>query len=345
MHMADALVSPVVGGGMWAASALLIGYSAKKVREIGEDDKIPLMGVMAAFIFAAQMINFTIPGTGSSGHLGGGMVLAIILGPFAGFLAMASVLVIQALFFADGGILALGCNIFNLGFFSCFIAYPLVYTKIAGQTPAKGRIMWGAILSGVLALQLGSFAVVIQTYLSGLTSLSLRTFTLFMQPIHLAIGIVEGVVTALVVTFIWNARPETLTGRKSESSSKSLSIQRIVLIFILFTIFIGGGLSWFASSLPDGLEWSLGKTTAQEEGKSPSSGLHGILEQLQQKFAFLPDYGFKSSSSGDNQVEKETWPAVEAGTAVSGIAGSLIILFLLLGLGFVIKRKKTDQRP
>ena len=97
------------------------------------------MGVLGAFIFAAQMINFTIPATGSSGHLGGGMILSILLGPYAAFLVMASVLVVQALFFGDGGLLALGCNIFNLGFWPCFIVYPLIYKKIAGDDPTKGQ--------------------------------------------------------------------------------------------------------------------------------------------------------------------------------------------------------------
>ena len=129
MHMADALLSQAVGGTMWAATAALIGYSAKKVQKTLDDQTIPLMGVLGAFIFAAQMINFTIPATGSSGHLGGGMILAILLGPYAAFLTMASVLTIQALFFADGGLLALGCNIFNLGFFPCFLVYPLIYQK------------------------------------------------------------------------------------------------------------------------------------------------------------------------------------------------------------------------
>ena len=91
--MADALISPAVGGTMWAVSAGLIGYCSKKVKDNMDDITIPLMGVMGAFIFAAQMINFTIPGTGSSGHLGGGMILAILLGPYAGFLTMASVTV------------------------------------------------------------------------------------------------------------------------------------------------------------------------------------------------------------------------------------------------------------
>ena len=122
MHMADALISPAVGGTAWAAAAGLIGYSSRKLRDGMDDRQIPLMAVLGAFIFAAQMINFTIPATGSSGHLGGGLILAILLGPYAGFLTLASVLVIQALFFADGGLLALGCNILNLGFFPCFVA-------------------------------------------------------------------------------------------------------------------------------------------------------------------------------------------------------------------------------
>ena len=127
MHMADALISPAVGATMWAASGGLIAYCSKKVRAELDDRKVPLMGVLGAFVFAAQMINFSIPGTGSSGHLGGGLLLAILLGPHAALLTIASVLIVQALFFADGGLLALGCNVFNLGFFPCFIAYPFIY--------------------------------------------------------------------------------------------------------------------------------------------------------------------------------------------------------------------------
>lgn len=121
MHMADALVSPIIGGVMWSASIGTLSYSIKKVQMNIDYAKVPLMGVMGAFVFAAQMINFSIPMTGSSGHIGGGILLAILLGPHAGFLAITSVLIIQALFFADGGLLALGCNIFNLGFLLAFL--------------------------------------------------------------------------------------------------------------------------------------------------------------------------------------------------------------------------------
>jgi cobalt/nickel transport system permease protein len=149
MHMADALLSPAVGATFWAGTIGTIGYASKKLKEHLDDRKIPLMGVLGAFIFASQMINFTIPGTGSSGHLGGGMILAILLGPHAAFLVLASVLTVQALFFADGGLLALGCNIWNLGIYPCFIAYPLVYKPLAGDGRSARRILAAPLAAGI----------------------------------------------------------------------------------------------------------------------------------------------------------------------------------------------------
>ncbi|MBI5657902.1 MAG: energy-coupling factor ABC transporter permease, partial [Geobacter sp.] len=210
MHMADALISPAVGGVMWATTAGTIAYCSNKVRTELDDKKVPLMGVLGAFLFAAQMINFTIPGTGSSGHLGGGLLLAVLLGPHAAFLTIASVLVVQALFFADGGLLALGCNIFNLGVFPAFIAYPLIYRPIVGSSPNQGRITAGALAAAVIGLQLGAFGVVLETVVSGISALPFSTFVMLMQPIHLAIGIVEGLVTASVVSFVFKDRPEIL---------------------------------------------------------------------------------------------------------------------------------------
>ena len=117
MHMADALVAPAVAATMYVCSGGVAGFSVKKVRLESDPKKSPVMGVMGAFVFAAQMINFTIPGTGSSGHLCGGMMLTALLGPYAAFLTMIGVLLIQCLLFADGGILALGCNIWNMALF------------------------------------------------------------------------------------------------------------------------------------------------------------------------------------------------------------------------------------
>src|SRR5574340_291504 len=151
MHMADALLSPAVGATFWAGTLGAIAYCSKKLKENMDEKMIPLMGVLGAFIFAAQMINFTIPATGSSGHLGGGMILAIVLGPYAAFLVMSSVLTVQALFFADGGLLGLGCNIWNLGMYPCFIAYPLIYKPLVGDGNNPNKILIAALVSGVVA--------------------------------------------------------------------------------------------------------------------------------------------------------------------------------------------------
>ncbi|HYE68582.1 MAG TPA: energy-coupling factor ABC transporter permease, partial [Anaerovoracaceae bacterium] len=194
--MADALITPVVGGVLMAASAGAIGSSVKKVKEELDDKKVPLMGVMGAFVFAGQMINFTIPATGSSGHIGGGILLAALLGPYAAFLVLSAVIIIQALFFADGGLLALGCNIINMGFFACFVAYPLLYKQIIKKTFTPKRITIGAILAVVAGLQLGAFSVVLETLISGVTELPFVSFLLLMQPIHLVIGLIEGIATA-----------------------------------------------------------------------------------------------------------------------------------------------------
>ena len=345
MHMADALISPAVGGTMWAATAGLIAYSSKKVKDTSDDRKIPLMGVLGAFIFAAQMINFTIPATGSSGHLGGGMILSILLGPYAAFLVMASVLVVQALFFGDGGLLALGCNIFNLGFWPCFIVYPLVYKKIAGDAPTKGRITTGSLIAAIIGLQLGAFSVVLETVLSGLSELPFSTFVVLMQPIHLAIGIVEGIVTAAVVIFVWNARPEILRSTVQSKPIGQVSMTKVLVSLIIAVVIIGGALSWFASANPDGLEWAMFKTAGVEELEG-KNGIHKSLSSLQEKTAFLPDYGFKQNETDGQETEAApapAWPAVEPGTSVSGIVGGALVLALSAAVGFLLKRRKISQ--
>ncbi len=343
MHMADALISPAVGGTMWVAAAGLIGYCSKKIKEDIDDSKIPLMGVIGAFIFAAQMINFTIPATGSSGHLGGGMILAILLGPYAAFLTMASVLTVQALFFADGGLLALGCNIFNLGFFPCFVAYPFIYKKIVKDGQSQKLIIAGATIAAIIGLQLGAFFVVLETLFSGISELPFGTFVLLVQPIHLAIGIVEGLTTAAVVIFVWKSRPEILQSSVSSQADKGYSIKRVLIGFVAATLITGCALSWFASAHPDGLEWAMFKTAGVEELKSPENGLHSSLTMIQEKTAFLPDYGFNSGEADHGEETTEAWPSVDPGTSMSGLVGGMLTFCLSVFLGFIIKRRKTAE--
>jgi cobalt/nickel transport system permease protein len=266
------------------------------------------MGMLGAFVFAAQMINFTIPATGSSGHLGGGLLLAILLGPHAAFVVIASVLTVQALFFADGGLLALGANLFNLGLLPCFLAYPLVYRPLAGTAPSPRRATTAAVVAAVLGLQLGALGVVLQTTLSGISSLPTATFAMLMLPIHAAIGIVEGLATAAIVLFLRRARPDLLTGAPAANRSLRSQLTTVALA----ALFTGSVLSWFASTQPDGLEWSVARAA-----------------------------GHAAPSAQAQTTARAAWPDVDPATSLAGVGGGAITLALVLAVGFALRRRRS----
>ncbi|MBU4555371.1 MAG: energy-coupling factor ABC transporter permease [Actinobacteria bacterium] len=346
MHMADALISPVVGGALWAATAVTTVYCAKKVREELDESRIPLMGVAGAFVFAAQMLNFTIPGTGSSGHLGGGLILAALLGPYAAFLVMASVLGVQALFFADGGLLALGANVFNLGIFPAFIAYPYIYRKIVGSNPSNRRILVGSLAGAIIGLQLGALGVVLETTLSGVSELPFTAFALVMQPIHLAIGVVEGLVTAGVIVFVNRAQPEILK-RDGETPRRRVATGPVLAGLLVATLLSAGVFSWFASTNADGLEWSISRLTgAAEISAGSSEALHESAASAQNKTAILPEYGLptKEEAASPNEADSGApWPAVDGGRSLAGIVGAAITLALAGAIGVILKRRSARR--
>lgn len=345
MHMADALLAPTVAATMYAASGAMAGISIKNLRADDKIDKIPVMGVMAAFVFAGQMINYTIPGTGSSGHMCGGMMLSALLGPYAGFLSMIVILAIQCLFFADGGLMALGANVWNMAFYGCFVGYFLIYRPIVKSkiSSERMRLIVASVVGCVVTLQLGAFSVCIETFASGITELPFGTFLALMQPIHLAIGLVEGLVTAAVLVFVHESRPQLLevTG-DGETTAGKLTAKKTVMALGIAALLIGGIGSQFASSNPDGLEWSLFGNA--DSGYSANMGLdeenYGIASSaadaaagIQETTAFLPDYAFADDAENP------------AGTTVSGIAGSVIVAVIAVGIcyigGFFRKRKKA----
>lgn len=334
MHMSDALVSPAVGGAMLLVSAAAVALCSSRMSRSASDGKAPLMGVLGAFLFAAQMINFAIPGTGSSGHLGGGMLLILLLGPSAAFLVVASVLVVQAFFFADGGLLALGCNIFNLAFIPAFIVYPLVYSSIAGDSAAGFRRSAAIIVSSVAALQLGALAVVLETLFSGISSLPFASFAGLMLPVHLPIGLVEGVVTVSIVSFLSKARPEIFI-RQAELSGVNGRWTRIVFAgFFIAFILVAGGLSLFASGKPDGLEWSIAGVTGKDSIATTSGVVHRIAAGLQENLGLFPDYDFRKKGSAVEPVNA----GKGIGTAVSGVAGGILTLVVAFSVAILIKR-------
>ena len=335
MHMADALLSPVVGGVMTAVSAGTVGYSVKKIAGDKLDEKkIPMMGVMGAFVFAAQMINFTIPGVGSSGHIGGGILLAALLGPFPAMLTIASVLLIQCLFFADGGLLAYGCNVFNMGVIMCLLAYQFIYKPIVKKGMNKKSIALASVVSVVAGLQAGAFCVVLETLASGVTELPVGAFLVLMQPIHLAIGVAEGLVTAAVLCFVHSVRPELLDSSvKNEKIAAGVPMKKILVIFLILTVLVGGVLSLFASSFPDGLEWSVEGVAGTAELKR-GGAVHDAAGNIVSSAAFMPDYAF----AGDEEDSP-------LGTAVAGIVGSAITIVLAGGAGLIIRAVRKKSPP
>ena len=348
MHMADALLSPAVATTMYAASGIAAGLSVRALRKDDDPQKLPVMAVTSALVFAGQMINYTIPGTGSSGHICGGMMLTAMLGPQAGFLSMIVVLAIQCLFFADGGLMALGANIWNMAFYGCFVGYYLIWRPIMqsrrGATDSRAqrkRITLASMLGCILTLQLGALSVVIETSLSGITELPFGAFLSLMQPIHLAIGVIEGLITAAILNFVYSARPELLRDvqRTGDEAGSRHSLRTTVVILAVLALVIGGGLSLLASSKPDGLEWALFGN--EEEGYSANMGLDeetaGIssqaadtAEHIQEKTSFLPDYAFPESEAA-------------AGTTVSGVVGAAIVaavaVVICLAGGFFRRRR------
>lgn len=334
MHMADALLSPTVGGAMTGLSAVALGCAVKRISGGRLDEKkIPMMGVMGAFVFAGQMINFTIPGTGSSGHIGGGILLAALLGPCPALLTLASVLLIQCLFFADGGLLAYGCNVFNIGVTSCFLAYTLVFRPLVRKGLEARRIIPASILSVVLGLQAGAFAVVLETLASGITGLPFAAFAALMQPIHLAIGLGEGIVTAAVLCYVHSARSEILevcvAGTKTPAQ---VPMKKILAVFAVLTALVGGGLSLFASAYPDGLEWSMEKVAGSAELEQDTP-LHEAAAGFVEATAVMPDYGFAGQEEGS-----------ALGTGTAGIVGSVLTIILAGGAGLAVHVLRGNQR-
>lgn len=355
MHMADALLAPAVAATMYVASGAAAGISVHKLRKEDEEvKKLPVMAVSAALVFAGQMINYTIPGTGSSGHLCGGMLLSALLGPQAGFLSMIVILTIQCLFFGDGGLLALGANVWNMAFYGCFVGFYLIWRpimhsnwfgKMGARAAQRMKIILASIIGCIATLQLGAFSVVVETSLSGIAELPFGAFCAIMQPIHLAIGLIEGLITAAVLTFVYEARPELI--KEVDTSDGTVSNKRslgtVVVIMAVAVALVGGVLSLFASSNPDGLEWSLFGNS--EAGYSENMGLDedefGISSSaadkaaaVQDSTAFLPDYAFADSDSA-------------AGTSVSGLVGSAMVaaaaLLICVVCGFFRKKKSSAK--
>jgi cobalt/nickel transport system permease protein len=206
MHIPDGFLSTRIAVSLDAISGATILYASRRVRLAASDRLVPVMGVLAAFVFASQMLNFPIIG-GTSGHLIGGALLGILLGPMAGFLTMATVLIAQALFLQDGGLLALGANIFNIGAVTVFVGCG-TFSLLGGGKGSGKRVTLAGFLSAFISLIASAAGCALQLALSG--TIPLRVGLPSMVGYHVIIGIIEGGLTAGILSFLLHVRPDLL---------------------------------------------------------------------------------------------------------------------------------------
>jgi cobalt/nickel transport system permease protein len=308
LHIPDGFLSAPVAIIGWVLAILLVSLALRQTREQFDERQIPLMGVMAAFIFAAQAINFPILG-GTSGHLLGGALAAIVLGPWAAVLVMAAVIGLQGLLFQDGGLLVMGWNIMNMGVLTAFTG-AAVY-RLVRVLLADGRAT--LILSGAagawLSVMVAALATSFELAVSGASPL--KIVLPVMLGTHALIGIGEAIITVGALLLVYRTRPDLLLQGASAASQKSSTwIAAGLVIALIVAIF-----SFTASGDPDGLE-----RVAEDQGF-----LESALEPL---YNLLPDY---------------TIPFIK-NEMVSGIVAIIVGTLVVFGLVYVVSRLLRQKK-
>jgi cobalt/nickel transport system permease protein len=307
LHIPDGFLSLVIALIFWAITILTIGIAISKTNKSLGEKQVPLMGIMAAFIFAAQMLNFPVAG-GTSGHFLGGALAAIVLGPWAGILVMTAVIAVQGLLFQDGGLLVMGANIFNMGLLTAMIGFGL-YRSVSGRNKrirlaVAGTAAWLAVVASALITAL-------QLWLSGTTRLEIVIPA--MLGVHVLIGIGEAIITVAALSFIDQTRPDLVNEKETASKGGRGWIYAGVVISLIAVL-----LSPFASANPDGLE-----RVAEDMG---------FLAQGQDApFEILPDYTIPFL--GETALS----------TVVAGAVGALVLLGLMIVIGGMLRRKKAHD--
>lgn len=277
MHIPDGFLSKQIALSLNGVSLAAILYGARRIRVEAATRIMPVMGVLAAFVLAAQMLNFPVLG-GTSGHLVGGALLAILLGPMAGFLTMATVILAQALFLQDGGLVALGANIFNIGALTVFTGYA-TFRLLGGAGAAQGRLAFAAFAAGWASMMVSAVACALQLALSGV--IPLRVGLTAMAGYHAVIGVAEGGLTAAVLAFLARVRPDLLDLRRSVRMALPDWAGALVLVAIPFAILVLAG----SSALPDPMQKLLGEepppagAAAEGQGLLAGGRLHDFLWQ------------------------------------------------------------------
>ena len=312
MHIPDGFLSTPVALLMWVVAIVAVAYALRRANRELDERKVPLFGVLAAAIFAGQMLNFSVTG-GTSGHLLGAAIACILVGPWAAVLALACVVGTQALLFQDGGLLALGANIVNMAVIGVSVAYAVNRTvrKLAGDKH------WGTLVAGFAAgwtsIVVAALACALELAVSGTSAANVAVPA--MGGIHMLIGMGEGLITVGAVALLYAARPDLLGARQREAAGgRGVLVAGLVLAIVLAV------LSPLASSHPDGLEW-----VAEQRGFLDSA--------RESPYRLIPDYVFPGIS---NEA---------VATIVAGIVGLLIVFGIATGVAASRRRRGSAQNP
>ena len=314
MHIPDGFLSVTLSLVLWVVSAGVVALALRQANRQLDERTVPLMGILAAAIFAGQMINFTVAG-GTSGHLMGAALATILVGPWASILVMTVVVSVQALLFQDGGLLALGANIFNMALIGTAVSYAIYTTvrRIAGEG-SRSTIV-SAFVAAWVSILIAALAAALQLAISGTSPANLAVPA--MGGIHAIIGLGEGLITAGALAFIAAARPEILTARTKPIEKRGLVLFPGAAITVLLAL-----LSPLASAHPDGLEW-----VAEQQGFAHQA--QGALYQI------IPDYLVPGI------------PNQALATIAAGIVGTLIVFGVTAALSSANRntsRQKTATR-
>lgn len=261
MHIPDGFLTNRLALSLDVLSAAAIVCAARRARVDPSGRVVPLMGVLGAFVFVAQMINFPVLG-GTSGHLVGGSLLAILLGPMTGFLTMATVVIAQALFLQDGGLVALGANVFNIGAVACFSGY-IVFMVLRGGSAQGRRLFWAGFLAGWFSLVASAAFCALQVGISG--AIPLRFGLATMIAYHAIVGIVEGALTAGVLGFLLKVRPDLMKANGASRFTLTDWAGAAVFVGVPAAVLILAG----GSALPDPLEKLLAASPLLSPGQEP----------------------------------------------------------------------------
>jgi cobalt/nickel transport system permease protein len=339
--MANELLSVPVAAGTLTIAAAGLGLVCRKLRRIITSDKLALMGILGAFVFAAQMVNFQLPAMpGTSGHLVGAVLLAIILGPHAAAIVISSVVIVQCLIFQDGGLLALGCNLINMALVPSYLGY-FLYKTITKGSSGSLRIYIATMLACVIAVEAGACLVPIEAALSGILAVPFSTFLLTMLGVHLLVGLVEGLITVAVLGYLQQVRPDIVLD--SLPGKARLSRKAVLVTLVVFTVVIGAGLSLFACGFPDGLEWSYAERPDQPDFKSAVENKDtriAAVDDFQSKYSPMPDYSVRSSKLG--QAPAGEIEAVAGWTSFAGVLGSALTMAFIWLTARLLRRKQSE---